>query len=125
MHYSIFLARWLGLILTIIGLGLLFNRKHFLSIATSVEHTAAAQFVATLLPLTLGSLLIISHNVWTGWPIIITILGWIFFISGIFRAWMPTVWLNAIHKNKETALPMVVFFIVFIIGLVLLYFGFF
>jgi hypothetical protein len=125
MSYSIELARFLGLFISIISLGLLINRKHFLEVADNLVVSPSVQLVATILPLILGSFIIVTHNIWNSdWTVLVTIVGWLIFLAGVFRAFFPAAWINIIKTKSHGAFPAVMGVIFFIIGLILLWFGF-
>ncbi len=47
-------------------------------------------YIAGLLAILIGLVLINTHNIWIAdWPVIITIFGWLAFFGGIFRVSMP------------------------------------
>ena len=123
--YTVFLSKIIGICLTVLMLGILFNRKHFKEMASSIINTPSIQFVAALLPLILGSIIVITH---TGYDdvacVLIGIIGWLAFISGIVRALFPTFWINKMSKHYSGAGVVVVSIILLIIGIALLYAGF-
>ena len=127
MDYTLFLCKIMGLCLTIFMLGLLFNRKHFLEMASSLVSTPAMHFAATIVPLVLGAMVIVTHNVWSdGYtPMLVTLIGWIMFVSGVVRALLPTFWVNTVRNHYAGVLVIIVQVILFIIGIILLYCGFF
>jgi uncharacterized protein YjeT (DUF2065 family) len=47
--------------------------------------------LAGILALLAGLAIVNTHNVWTGWPVIITLLGWISIIAGIARMAFPEI----------------------------------
>ena len=126
MIYTILLARFLGIMFVVVNLGILFNRKQFLAFANSLVNTPSSQVFASILPTALGSFLIVTHNQWTGgWPVVlVSVIGWIIFLVGLFRIFFPQTWVSAITKRKDTAFPIVMSCIWLIIGIVLLYLGF-
>jgi hypothetical protein len=127
MVYTILLCKIMGLVLTIMMLGLLCNRKHFQAMAESLVRTPAMHFAATIVPLVLGSILIVTHNNWAGgyYTVLVSLVSWLIFISGLVRALLPDMWIGMVQKNHKSAMIYVVFAILLIIGLILLYGGFF
>ena len=113
MAYTLLLAKIIGLTLTILMLGLLFNRKHFQAMAASLVTTPAIHFAATLLPLIVGSILVVTHNNWVGnySVILVTLVGWLVFISGLVRALLPDMWISTVQKNHKSPIIYVVFII--------------
>ena len=86
MQRSIYLARLIGPIFVVIGVGMLLNAPAFLAIARQFLASYALIYLAGLITLTAGIALVLAHNVWIGnWRLIITVLGWLGVIGGVFR----------------------------------------
>jgi hypothetical protein len=52
-------------------------------------------FVEGLLSLGFGSLVVAFHNVWAGWPVVLTLVGWGQVLKGLARLAAPQVSLRA------------------------------
>ncbi|MCP4780821.1 MAG: hypothetical protein GY877_08760 [Hyphomicrobium sp.] len=90
METSLFLAKLIGPVLIVIGLGLLVKPKDFLEMATDFLASRAMIFLAGLLTLVTGLAIVLTHNVWVfNWPVVITILGWLSIAGGVFRILFP------------------------------------
>ena len=90
MDTSLFLARLIGPMLLIVGAGVLINRENFRAMAKELVASRELMFIIGLLTLLGGLAIVLTHNVWVaGWPVIITILGWLSVIGGIFRIVFP------------------------------------
>lgn len=125
MDGDILLARFFGLFLMLFGLGILMNLRHFKLAATEISHNHGLQVPAAILPLLVGSFMVTIHNIWIGdWTVLITVLGWVILLMGIFRCWFVQRWAKQLEKHKATA-PKVAGTGMFLYGIVLLYFGFF
>ncbi len=90
VHTSILIAKLIGPILVVAGLATLFNPKAFHEMGREFLESRALIFIAGFLSL-LGGLVIVNfHNLWiAGWPVIITIFGWMAIIGGILRMAFP------------------------------------
>jgi len=100
MDTSLYLARLIGPMLLIVGLGVLINRENFRAMAKQIAASPEMMFIIGLLTL-LGDLAILTtHNVWEGWPTIITVFGWIFAIGGAARILFP----DAVRSLQSAAL---------------------
>jgi len=90
METSLFIAKLIGPMLLVIGAALLINRDHMREMATdSLEHRGLI-FLAGVLPQFGGLAIVLTHNVWeAGWPVVITILGWLLVVGGAFRILFP------------------------------------
>ena len=90
METSFFLAKLIGPVLIVIGLGLLVKQSDFREMATDFLSSRAMIFLAGLLTLVTGLAIVLTHNVWVfNWPVIITILGWLSIVGGVFRILFP------------------------------------
>jgi len=127
METSIFIARIFGLCYLIIGAGLVFNRKTFQQVMEDFCKNAASFFYGGLLALVIGVVIVLKHNIWAAnWTVIITIIGWIALIKGIWIIVFPNTvpkFMQAYQKNEN--LLMVHSIVGLIFGAVLTFFGFF
>jgi uncharacterized membrane protein HdeD (DUF308 family) len=89
MDTSLFLARLLGPMLLVIGAGVLINRENFRAMAKELTASRELMFLVGVLTLLAGLAIVTTHNVWNGWPVIITILGWLLAIGGALRILVP------------------------------------
>jgi hypothetical protein len=90
MQTSRFLAQLIGPTLLVIGIGLLVNRAGYRGMAQEFLKSRALIYIAGLLALVPGLALVLTHNVWAAdWRIVITLLGWLALIGGVFRIVFP------------------------------------
>ncbi len=89
MDTSLFLARLIGPMLLVIGVGVLINRENFRAMAKELVASRELMFIIGVLTLLGGLAIVTTHNVWAGWPTIITVFGWIFAIGGAVRILVP------------------------------------
>lgn len=83
---TLFLATVLGWFLVILSLFVLFKHEEFKLVMSDIIGQRGLFFVFAMITLILGLLLVVSHNIWVmGWPVVITILSWLVFISGLIR----------------------------------------
>jgi hypothetical protein len=126
MQTSIFLARLIGPILLLIGIGMLLNRNHYRAVAEDALRSPALTYVGGVLGLFGGLAVILTHNVWTlGWPLLITWLGWLAFARGALRVLFPaqaeTMARSLLAKESMLTGSVVV---VLALGAVLCFFGY-
>jgi hypothetical protein len=76
MDTSLFIARLIGPLLLAVGAATLINQANMRQMATDFLASRPLVFVNT-------------HNVWQGWPLIITIFGWLCVIGGAMRILIP------------------------------------
>jgi hypothetical protein len=90
MQTSIFLAKLIGPIALAIGIALALNAAVYRAMAEEFLRSHALIFLAGLITLSAGIAIVLSHNVWTAdWRVVITILGWLFIVSGVIRTTVP------------------------------------
>jgi hypothetical protein len=126
MQTSIFLARLIGPVMTLVGISLLMNETAFRKMAMEFLRSPALIFFSGMILMPAGLAVVLSHNVWVlNWPVIIALLGWIAVISGALRVFAPDRALKIGKKaiaSKEITTVSAAFWLV--IGAVLCYFGF-
>ena len=90
MDTSLFLARLIGPILVVLAIGLLVRQDSWRAMASDFISSRPLVFFTGFLTLLGGLALVNTHNVWDGgWPVIITILGWLGVIGGVARMLFP------------------------------------
>ncbi len=91
MYPSIFLAKLFGLYLIIISLFLIFRRDALMQTLQSFIANSALMMFAGVFNLIAGLAVLIGHPVWgLQWETLITVLGLLMFIKGIYRFGFPT-----------------------------------
>jgi hypothetical protein len=90
METSIYLARLMGPIYLVIAIGMLLNRDFFRAVAKEIAASPALFYLTGALALVIGGLIVLLHNVWSGWPIVITLVGWAAIAKGVVRTVLPT-----------------------------------
>ncbi len=91
MQTSRFLAKLIGPVLVVIGLAMIFNADVFRAMAGEFLKSPSLIYIAGLLALTAGLAIVNTHNVWSGdWRVVITVLGWLCLVGGIFRIGFPS-----------------------------------
>ena len=86
MSVSIFLARLLGPLLLLPGIGILVNPRPFRRMATEVVGSVTLVYLFGLIDFAAGLVIILTHNVWLlSWRVLITLIGWLMLIRGTAR----------------------------------------
>jgi len=90
MSSSKFIARLIGPVFVVSGIAMLWNRGSYPDMVEEFLHSPALIYIAGFLAL-LGGLAIVNvHNSWLwGWPLIVTVIGWLAVIGGTFRMVAP------------------------------------
>lgn len=90
MQTSAFLAQLIGPLLLVVGIGMAANADSYRAMAEEFLASRALIYVAGLLALVPGLAIVLVHNVWAfDWRLIITALGWLAVLGGIFRLVAP------------------------------------
>jgi uncharacterized protein YjeT (DUF2065 family) len=101
MTASTFIARLLGPVLVIIGLGLLVEGETFRAMAGEFLRSPALVYFSGLATLAVGLAILNVHHQWTrDWRTIVTVFGWLSVIGGIFRILAP----NAVQRVGESVI---------------------
>jgi hypothetical protein len=92
MKTSLFIARLVGPLLVVISIGMLANGAQYRAIVDGFLKSPALIYLAGVLGL-LGGLAIVNvHNSWArGWPLIITVFGWLAIVGSTVRMLAPQV----------------------------------
>jgi len=127
METSQFIAKIFGLCYLVAGAGMLINREAYQEVMEDFCKNAALILYGGMLALVIGVVMILTHNVWaSNWTVIITIIGWIAFIKGIWMIVFPnsvSSFMKAYTKNKNLLLVHSIAALVF--GVIFTYLGFF
>ena len=127
MENSIFIAKVFGLCYLVIGTGLLLNQKFWRAVIDDFSENAVTILFGGLFALVVGVVIVLTHNVWVGnWTVIITIIGWVALIKGIWIIVFPSTvskFMQIYQKNEGMLLVQSIGALVF--GVVFTFFGFF
>lgn len=126
MVTSILLAKFLSLIFVPFGLIVLFNRTLFDKFIATLPENPAFFIFSGFINLVIGSLIIAIHNSWaTNWAMVITIVGWVLFVSGVIRLCCPYKLLQFLLTSNLRRISIIGGLVIFLVGLFLLYHGYF
>jgi uncharacterized protein YjeT (DUF2065 family) len=90
MAHSKQIAGLIGPLLAAIGVAVLINRNIIPTTIGELAHNYGLVFLSGLLILLAGLAIVRVHNVWDGgWPILVTLIGWLAIVSGLVRMWLP------------------------------------
>ena len=91
MELSIFIAQLYAIAFVAIGLGMLFSSKYYLKAFDAMMKESGMIYFGGMMALIIGFLIVTRHNVWEGWPIIITLFGWIAVLKGVSLIVFPNI----------------------------------
>ncbi len=84
-----FIAGLAGPVFLALGVSMLVNRDMFPEVVHQLQNNFALIIVAGGIVLVAGLAILKTHNIWTGWPAIITLLGWLLVTGGALRIVLP------------------------------------
>jgi hypothetical protein len=86
----VYIARLAGPILVTIGIGVLLNLQHYIALIGEAVRSPMQIYVAGLLALAGGLAILNAYRAWTAdWRVVVTVLGWLMVIGGLFRIVLP------------------------------------
>ena len=87
---SVIIARLMGPLLLTAAISMLLNRKAFQKIAEEATKNTALFYISGVMSLLGGLAVVQFHNLWVaGWPVLITIVGWLAVVRGLARMLFP------------------------------------
>lgn len=124
MALSLFLAKFFGLWFIFVGVAWLYRKDAVSKLWDDMEKNTAASAVAASINIIIGLLVVLTHEVWMGWPIIITFIGWLSLLKAFLRVFKPA-WGSFIMKSLvDGQRAYATGFIVLLVGVFLTYVGF-
>ena len=125
METSLFLAKVIGLVSVISTAAILIRYKESLALEDEAAKSPALIYLSGFAFLILGTLLVVSHSVWTfDWRLVITIMGWLVLLKGAGRIFFPSAVRRLIEKKRDDRRFLLGEVVVLLVGLYLLYYGF-
>jgi uncharacterized membrane protein HdeD (DUF308 family) len=125
MEVSFFLARVLGVYLIIMALAVMVNKERYKAAYKELKRDTMEVHLMGMIILIFGLLIVSVHNIWTSWPILITVIGWGMLLKGMLALIAPNLLLKF---GKDMGIPETINLYGFagiIIGAFLTYVGFF
>jgi len=99
MCISVFLAIVIGTYLVLVSIAMLIQHQHHKRLLSEFYANHALVVFSGQIWVILGLVLIVGHNVWAmEWPVLITIVGWVLLLQGIYRIFAPALFSK---KMKE------------------------
>lgn len=89
MNISLFWARLLGFYSVILAIGILCDIKVFQSLLIKMAENPVSMLIVGMFTLLFGLAIVVSHQVWKGWPILVTFVGYIVVLKGIALLFFP------------------------------------
>jgi len=91
MRTSKTIAGLIGPTLVAVAAAVLLNLGSFPALAEQVSRDPALIFLSGILLFVAGLAIVRAHNIWAGgWPVLVTVLGWLILLGGLARMLFPT-----------------------------------
>lgn len=126
MNTSIAIAQVLGIILAVMGISVVNDRKNISAALEKTVQDRGFLWVWGFLILTMGAVIVALNNVWTAGllTLLITILGWLTIIKGVFLILFPDSAISIYRWANKDGVLIFGGIVAFVLGLILLYKGF-
>ncbi|HQT82796.1 MAG TPA: hypothetical protein PLW99_01460 [Candidatus Paceibacterota bacterium] len=127
MPLTYFYAQLFGLAILIIGLAMLVNRRAMLTLMRELLDNRALLYLAGVMSLFLGIIVILTHNVWSGGALVVlvTLLGWALLLRACLILFLPHGALkNLFASFKFEQSYYLVTLLALLLGIFLTYYGF-
>jgi hypothetical protein len=125
MQPAVFIARLIGPAFLAVALGILANGPFYSALIREAVHSPTLIYFSGLMSLVPGLAILNVHRSWSGWPVVITIIGWLMVIGGVIRLVLPatTATLAADLYSKPLVL-LIVAIVVLVVGVFLTVMGY-
>ncbi len=124
MDLSIFYAKLIGFYFVIVAISMLVNPKNIQTIIAELSQNKIFIISSGLLSLLGGLAIVLTHNVWYRWSVIITVLGYLLVIRGIVRLCFTDWFAQFALRAAQLKLYYVLTIVILVLGAGLLYFGY-
>jgi hypothetical protein len=125
MQLSKLIAKIASVIYLLASVGAFFGAYHYRKITDDLFSNAGLTYLAGFITVVIGLLIVTYHNRWTkNWTVLITILGWLALVKGIFLIAFPK-FVQSLSERMFTDLGARIFpYVALCLGLLFAYFGF-
>ena len=128
MSISIFLGQVLGVYLFLSSIAMLINFKFYKKhILEYVIKNPALLLICGGVSFIIGLIIVVTHNIWiVSWEVVVTIIGWIILIKGLWILFFPKSISKMFIKKKKDHFGLVKWlnWICLFVGLYLIYLTF-
>jgi hypothetical protein len=104
---SRFIAGLIGPVMLAIAAAMIVNTGLMAEIAAEAARDKALIFMSGLLLLTAGLAIVQLHQIWQGWPVAVTLIGWLSVGSGLARILFPFELADMVPRMIAGPMPMI------------------
>jgi hypothetical protein len=92
LRRTIFLSRLIGISAVAVAVSMILDRNSMISIESTIVQNGALLRAVGMVFVIAGLAIVLGHNVWRGGllAIVVTILGWLTLLRGLFALWAPS-----------------------------------
>ena len=120
---TLLVARFVALVYIPLGVAMLTGQTKGKEMIASYQKSSGLSLFIGIFAVMIGILLVLFHNYWVrGWPVLVTLLGWVAVIEGVLFIAFPKSLLKFTMKMSKNEKIWGIF--AMIVGLVFGYFGF-
>jgi len=123
METTLFLAKFWGWLLVIVGLIFLLRKKTLMEEIFKIAEDKSFALISGYLALIIGLVTVILHYVWVAdWPVMITIFGWLSLLKGVVRMGFPeAAQKSATFFKGKTLLAQILLILMLLLGVWLIW----
>jgi len=117
----------LGIVYLAVGVGIIINPDFYKKLVTDFMESPPAIYLGGIAALIIGYLLVTFHNTWDkDWSVIITIIGWVALIKGLFLIVLPKMSIKISNSFRKQMIEFLTVWaiVVIILGGLLCWLGF-
>ncbi len=99
-----FIADALAIYYLVLGIAMIVNPKRYVTIFTEMTNSASLLVLAGIIATIIGIVIVLSHNEWEGWPLFVTLAGWLALIKGAALLILPArflEWFKPLYKEPR------------------------
>ena len=124
MERSRFLASVIGPALAALGVAFFLNTSELPMIIGILGRNYLTIMMSGFVGLIAGLLIVNCHNVWRGWPAMVTLIGWVLIVTGMVRLIFPGLVSDVAPRVAEHPwIPLIAATVLALAGLFLSYQG--
>lgn len=122
MNITTLLAQFWGILFVVLGLSVILNKKSMSAVLQEMTQNKGYLWLMGFVMLALGAILVVLSNVWTsGLTLLITVIGWLVLIKGIFILFFPDDAVSLYRKFNTNRWLVLMGVVALVLGLILMY----